>query len=171
MKSTKPYILPRRAFVLGISFDLSEHVHLEEDEERTGIPAKDEQVLTIEALFWGIDIHIPRGKSKHVTEFGSRLTTDPTDPRLGHGVDETPRPQQEVYLVLSEEERAKGFIRPYRSKYVHKTCGTETIMGQALSETYARDPKFYGATYCVHCGMHRPVSEFYWSADGQDVGS
>jgi hypothetical protein len=35
-------------------------------------------------------------------------------------------------------------------------------MGRALSETYARDPHFYGATYCVHCSMHRPVAEFRW---------
>jgi hypothetical protein len=101
----------------------------------------------------------------------SHLTTDPTDPRLGHSVDETPTPQQEVYLVLSEEERKKGFVRPYRDSYVHKLCGTETTMGRVLSETYARDPDFYGATYCVHCAMHRPVSEFVWSADGQQVGS
>lgn len=101
----------------------------------------------------------------------SELTTDPTDPRLGHGADESPVPQQEVYLVLSEEERKKGFVRPYRDKYIHKTCGSETTMGQALSETYARNPKFYGATYCVHCSMHRPVSEFTWSVDGEIVGS
>ena len=99
------------------------------------------------------------------------VTTDPKDPRLGHGADESPVPQQEVYLVLSAEERAKGFVRPYRDSYVHKTCGSTTKMGQALSETYARDPKFYGATYCVRFQMHKPVSEFTWSADGEAVGS
>lgn len=99
------------------------------------------------------------------------LTTDPNDPRLTHGIDETPVPQAPVYLVLSEEDRKMGFVRPYRNKYIHLTCGTETIMGQALSETYARDPKFYDATYCAACKMHRPVSEFTWSADGQAVGS
>jgi len=99
------------------------------------------------------------------------LTTDPNDPRLGHGSDTEPRPQQEAYLVLSEEERAKGFVRPYRDRYIHKTCGSETIMGRALSETYARNPQFYGATYCVQCQMHRPVSEFTWSVDGEVVGS
>ncbi len=101
----------------------------------------------------------------------TELTTDPNDPRLGHGADDEPVPQQQVYLVLSEEERKKGFVRPYRDKYIHKVCGAETIMGQALSETYARNPKFYGATYCAHCRMHRPVSEFTWSADGEVVGS
>lgn len=99
------------------------------------------------------------------------LTTDRHDPRLTHGVDETPVEQNEVYLVLSEEERKKGFVRPYRDKYVHVTCGGETTMGRALSETYARNPKFYGATYCVHCRMHRPVNEFNWSVDDEVVGS
>jgi hypothetical protein len=27
--------------------------------------------------------------------------------------------QHAIYLVLSEEERSKGFIRPYRDKYLH----------------------------------------------------
>jgi hypothetical protein len=99
------------------------------------------------------------------------LTDDPSDPRLGHCSDETPGPQNEVYLVLSEEERAKGFVRPFRNKYVHTTCGVKTIMGYELSATYARNPAFYGSTYCVGCRMHRPVSEFTWSDDGEVVGS
>jgi hypothetical protein len=48
-------------------------------------------------------------------------------------------------------------------------------MGRALSETYARDPKFYGATYCCHCRMHKPVGEFTWyemdGREGPTVGS
>jgi hypothetical protein len=99
------------------------------------------------------------------------LTTDPTHPKLTHGVDTRPTEQAEVYLVLSEEERAKGFVRPFRNKYIHAVCGVETKMGDALSETYARDPKFYGATYCIGCQMHLPVSEFNWSSDGEVVGS
>lgn len=99
------------------------------------------------------------------------LTTDINDPRLGHGVDSEPIPQHEVYLVLSEEERAKGFIRPLHRAYVHKTCGTRTEMGLALCETYARDPKFYGATYCCGCSKHLPVSEFLWDNTNDEVGS
>lgn len=154
------------------------------------------------------------------------LTTDPNDPRLGHGVDKEPGPQNEVYLVLSEEERAKGFVRPLRYSYRHvgppapqyplrdltpdeharydeykdeyvkyeaypeselpavgrfwtqsqldnvgKGCGTVTTMGEDLSETYARDPHFYGATYCVACQKHLAVNEFVWTADGTRVGS
>lgn len=157
------------------------------------------------------------------------LTTNPDDPRLGRGVDTAPRPQNEVYLVLSEEERAKGFVRPYRDSYQHvgppgpihaladltpeqqeryrdvgyvkfeayppgspesnggnttgrfwmqsqlnavgKCCRTVTTMGRALSETYAREPGFYGSTYCVGCSMHLPVNEFIWTKDGERVGS
>jgi hypothetical protein len=103
------------------------------------------------------------------------LTTDPNNPDLTRGSDSAPVPQAKVYLVLSEEERAKGFVRPYRDAYRHLTCRTITTMGRALSETYARDPKFYGATYCVHCRMHRPVSEFTWyemdGREGPAVGS
>lgn len=101
----------------------------------------------------------------------SDLVTNPNDPRLGHGADDVPVPQQDAYLILPESERKKGFIRPYRDRYVHNLCGTETIMGRELSETYARNPKFYGATYCVRCQMHRPLSEFMWSADNTIVGS
>lgn len=97
--------------------------------------------------------------------------TDPNDPRLGHGVDEEKIPQHDVYLVLSDEERAKGFIRPVRSSYIHKVCGSVTTMGRALSETYARKPSFYGATYCVACSKHLPVSEFLWDKTNEEVGS
>src|SRR5690349_7345207 len=128
------------------------------------------------------------------------VTDDPSDPRLTRGIDLQPTGQADVYLVLSEAERAKGFIRPVRDTYIHtgirpanplreitedeklrygaagyiafeeypkdehaatgrywtlaqlnSGCGTPTTMGRALSETYARDPKFYGSTYCVHC--------------------
>lgn len=100
------------------------------------------------------------------------LTSDPQDPRLTHGHDSTPQPQADVYLVLSDAERARGFIRPVRASYTHTVCKSTTRMGEALAETYARDPHFYGSTYCVACRMHRPVSEFIWAdGSGQTVGS
>jgi hypothetical protein len=99
-------------------------------------------------------------------------TSDRNDPRLTFGADSEPAPMAEVYLVLSEDERAKGFVRPLRRAYVHTDgCGALTTMGLALCETYARDPAFYGSTYCVGCQMHRPVAEFRWDEDGQVVGS
>ena len=156
----------------------------------------------------------------------NELTTDPNDPRLTHGVDDKPVSQAPVYLVLSEEERAKGFVRPVRSSYRHvgplgplyplqdldaeqlasfgggsdpyvkferypesesprigrywtqaqldaagKGCGTVTTMGTALAETYARDQRFYGSTYCVQCSRHLPVADFVWTGTDERVGS
>jgi hypothetical protein len=44
-----------------------------------------------------------------------RTTTDgaPLDTTIG------PDGQQKNYVVLTEEERAKGFVRPVRRSYVH----------------------------------------------------
>lgn len=96
------------------------------------------------------------------------LVTDPEDPRLKV---QPERGQNEAYLVLSETELARGYTRPFRDSYHHNACHTETRMGYLLAATYARDPKFYGATYCVQCQGHFPVSEFTWSKDGLPVGS
>jgi hypothetical protein len=45
-----------------------------------------------------------------------------------------------------------------------------TSMPLAIAETYARDPKFYGRTFCYECGVHLPVGEFTWE-DGSILGS
>ena len=99
--------------------------------------------------------------------------------------------QQKGYVVLSEEERAKGFIRPVRDAYVHigkftqlvndagenshevrmGGCGTKTVMGLSIAETYARDPKFYSGTFCCGCGKHLPLNEFVWNGTDEEVGS
>lgn len=100
-------------------------------------------------------------------------TSDPSDPRLTHGVDTEPVQQAPVYLVLSEADRASGFVRPLRASYTHEVCGSVTTMGRAIAETYAREPGFYGSTFCAQCGKHRPVGadgEFVWP-DGSKVGS
>ena len=81
--------------------------------------------------------------------------------------------QHKSYWVLSESERAKGFVRPVRTTYIHEKCGTATTMGTALAETYSRQPSFYGATMCVNCKAHFPVGEngeFVWE-DGEKVGT
>ena len=174
---------------------------------------------------FGYMLGISSTKTERNVEYGNsspkseRLTTDPTDPALGRGVDTEPVPQNEKYLVLSEEERAQGFVNPVRTTYRHvgkqitnpirelteserdidggeyvafevypesmkpktgrywtqreldnRGCGTTTTMGDAIAETYARNPKFYGSTYCVHCSKHLPVEEFVWE-DGTRVGS
>lgn len=152
-------------------------------------------------------------ESKTLTD-GSPVTDDHREIK--------PNGQQKAYVVLSEEERSRGFVRPVRHSYIHvglsppdnlrdltadeiteyskfgyvkfqaypedrlpvtgkywtqpqldkidNGCGTFTRMGNALAETYARDPKFYGGTYCVGCGTHYPVAEFVWE-DGTRLGS
>lgn len=154
------------------------------------------------------------------------FTSDPEDPELGRGVDGEPVPMNKKYLVLSEEERAKGFVRPLRFSYRHvgiagpvhpardltererelygrhgyikfepyphssaatgrfwtqqqlddvgNGCGSVTTMGAPLAETYARQPGFYGATYCCTCMKHRPVGadgEFVWEGTDERVGT
>lgn len=149
------------------------------------------------------------------------LTTDPNDPGLK---DIRPDGQQRSYLVLSAEERAKGFVRPVRQSYRHvgcrpkyptreltaeeherydrfnyiayekyppehtsgscgqfwtkaqleSGCGGVTTMGLAIAETYARDPKYYGGTFCCNCGKHFPVGEygeFVWDGTDERVGT
>jgi hypothetical protein len=142
---------------------------------------------------------------------------------------ETDKPdgQHAGYTVLSDEERAKGFVRPVRHSYEHvglrgptfptrpltpeehanigdtfavfepypegarglaagrywtpaelakvgKGCGTVTTMGRGLAETYAREPGFYGATFCCGCGTHIKVGEFgefVWEGTDVRVGT
>jgi len=148
------------------------------------------------------------------------MTTDPTDPRLR---EHTPNGQQLTHLVLSEEERGRGYVRPLRLSYRHVGrslcgdtsdpasspaqegkvwacaaqpghdgphgdvkrqvtpeeaakghaggCGSVTTMSRAIAETYARDPAFYGATWCCGCQGYHPVGEYTWHPDGSIVGS
>jgi len=76
--------------------------------------------------------------------------------------------QQKDYVVLSAEERAKGFVKPLRMSYKH-ACGTVTTMNIAIAETYARDPHFYSGTFCARCKRHLPLKEFTWVPDGESM--
>jgi hypothetical protein len=96
------------------------------------------------------------------------VTSDRSHPGLSRT---TETGQNEVYLVLSTEERAKGFVRPYRTTYRHLKCNTTTRMSAPLSETYARKPAFYDSTFCCQCKTHFPVSEFRWLGTDEQVGS
>lgn len=106
----------------------------------------------------------PVDRTKRVLTDGSPETSDhrEIDPATG---------MQKGYIVLTEEERKKGFVRPVRRTYVHRTCNVATTMGTALAETWARDISFYGATFCVGCKIHLPVEEFYWSGTNETLGS
>lgn len=105
----------------------------------------------------------------------AQTTTD------GRPVDEVRAEQREQgnrmhdsYIVLTDEERAKGFVRPVRKSYRHLKCGSITTMGAKIAETYARSPDFYGSTMCVACGSHFPVGadgEFLWDGSTEKVGT
>lgn len=100
------------------------------------------------------------------------ITDDRNDPGLREVDPETG--MQRSYLVLSEAERAKGYVRPLRASYRHEKCGAVTTMGLAIAETYARQPTFYGATYCAACRGHFPVGadgEFVWDGTREKVGT
>ena len=99
-----------------------------------------------------------------------------------------PNGQQKGYVVLTEQERTKGFQRPVRRTYIHAGinpvidgavlikpgeggCGIRTTMALAIAETYARDPKFYTGTFCCECNKHFPVEQFVWEGTNYAVGS
>ncbi len=105
----------------------------------------------------------PRVTSTHGhTSDASGPAPAPVNPKTG---------QHASYWILTKEERAKGFVRPVRLTYKHETCGTVTTMSRAIAETYARDPGFYGSTFCVKCRAHFPVAEFTWRDSDEKVGS
>lgn len=106
----------------------------------------------------------PVDRSQRVLTSGASVTPDHRQLK--------PNGQQKDYIVLTSEERAKGFVRPVRRTYIHLSCGTETRMSQAIAETYARDPGFYTGTFCIGCRKHLPLHEFVWKDNpDQKVGS
>lgn len=109
----------------------------------------------------------PVDRSNRTLTDGSPVTPDHRDIDPSTGM-------QKCYVVLAPDERAKGFVRPVRRSYRHLTCGTVTTMGQALAETYARDPGFYSGTFCAGCRRHFPVGdagEFVWDGTNEKVGT
>lgn len=86
--------------------------------------------------------------------------------------------QQKAYVVLTEAERGKGFVRPLRDAYRHLKCGAITTTSRDIAATYARDPTFYSGTFCTTCRGHFPVGEngeFTWyemdGTEGPKVGT
>jgi len=107
----------------------------------------------------------PADRSQRVLTDGSPVPEDWSHTKLKENG------QQEAYIVLTEEERAKGFVRPVRRSYTHKTCGATTTMAQSIAETFARDPGFYSGGFCYRCGKHFPNDQFVWQGTDEQVGS
>lgn len=103
-------------------------------------------------------------RSQRVLTTGEPVSADHRDINPDTG-------QQKGYVVLTPEERAKGFVRPVRLTYVHLPCGTVTTMAQSIAETYARDPGFYSGTFCIGCREHFPLDQFVWDGTSEQVGS
>jgi hypothetical protein len=112
----------------------------------------------------------PVDRSQRTLTDGSPVTPDHRELRADG--------MQKGYVVLSDAERARGFVRPLRDAYRHQKCGQITTMSRSIAETYARDPFFYSGTFCTTCGGHFPVGddgEFTWyendGSEGPKVGT
>lgn len=77
-------------------------------------------------------------------------TTDPNDLRLDRGISKDKTKQNEVHLILSEEERAKGFVRPVRRTYIH--TGTRIKRH--------KDGRLYGLLIGIDEPTY-PIDEYY----------
>ena len=66
------------------------------------------------------------------------LTNDPRDPRLKPVAEG----QQEAYLVLSDGERSKGFVRPFRRTYKHVGARPKFETRPLTAEEHERYDKF-----------------------------
>lgn len=88
----------------------------------------------------------------------------PTAEKLADG-------QLKDHWTLPEEDRKKGWVRPYRRSYIHEKCGSLTRMPHACAETYAKDPTYYGSTFCCGCQNYYPVHQFTWDGSTERVGS
>ncbi len=111
-----------------------------------------------------------------------KTTTDGEPPAEGHWDASAPKPlrkdgQHEAHWVLPPEEIAKGYVRPLRTSYLHLACGAVTKCPTTVSETYAREPGYYGKTFCCACKDYFPVGskasggEFVWDGTSDYVGT
>jgi len=74
------------------------------------------------------------------------------------------------YEKYPEEQSIVG--RYWTQEQLDSGCGSvTTMMTDQIAETYARDPKFYGSTFCVSCGDHFAVEQFTWEGTNETVGS
>lgn len=114
----------------------------------------------------------PKNPKNKVTNSG-RPAENSISASAPSGIDPVSK-QHKDHWVLSEAERTKGLIRPVRTSYKHEVCGAVTSMPVKIAETYAKQPDFYGQTFCATCKDYTPVGEhgkFVWLDDGTKVGT
>jgi hypothetical protein len=85
----------------------------------------------------------------------------PVEQRRYHGLDYV---KFEEYPKDGRVALGRFWTKPQLDK-INAGCGNTTRMEQSIAETYARQPGYYGGTFCVHCRNHFPVGadgEFVW---------
>lgn len=95
----------------------------------------------------------------------------PQHPTRPLTADEEARYSQYGYVMYEQYPPGESALvgRFWTPAMLKSGCGTETKMGDQIAATYARDPFFYGGTFCVHCGRHFDLSEFVWLPDGEPM--
>ena len=96
------------------------------------------------------------------------FTTDPNDTRLKHGVDTEKTTQAEVYLVLSEEERKKGFTRPYRDAYIHVGLKPKYPLVDLTEEEQVRYARYGYVKREIYPESESPVTGRFWTQEMLD---
>lgn len=90
------------------------------------------------------------------------MTDDPPPEDFDYG-ERRDDGQFENHPTIDEGE----FEQEVRERYIHEACGGETVMKRHIAESVARDPEYYGSTFCSKCGDYYPVEEFHWKEDGE----
>lgn len=93
-------------------------------------------------------------------------TNDPQDPRLKNV---GPDGMQESYLVLSEEERARGFVRPVRRSYRHVGPPGPTYLLRDLTDEEATRYAGTGYVKFEEYPDGEPMSGRFWTQDRLDA--
>lgn len=78
------------------------------------------------------------------------------------------------FHMLTELDKARGYVRPLRYIYTHLGCGAQQHMSLKVAEAYAREPTRQQRLYCLHCDEHFNVGakgEFVWAGTEERVGT
>lgn len=85
-------------------------------------------------------------------------------------VEESPKVQTGEDVPLSESDKERGFIRPFRSAVLHVPSKTVCTLGDGIAADLATDPKSHKKLEFPVLGK-RSIGEFVWQNDGTKVGS
>lgn len=132
--------------------------------EQLGAPAPINPITGQHEAYWVLSAEErAKGFVRPVRRTYRHVGIRPTYP-LRDLTDEENRGPDVGYVKYEQyPEGASCIGRFWTQAQLESGCGTETTMSQDIAETYARDPKYYGATFCCRCGKHIRVEEFVWA--------